>query len=425
VVTAYTLCFAGLLLLGGRISDVIGRRRAFLVGLGGFALASLLAGLATDLPVLDAGRALQGAAAALISPSALSLLAVTFTDRGERAKAFAVFGAVVSCGAAVGLLVGGLLTDFAGWRWCLFVNVAIAAVVVALGRNALPDAAPTGGTRYRHHLGRTGHRRPGCSGLRVQPGSAAGLVVAARGRLAHRRRRGAQPLRASTAAHTRAAAPIAHPGRPQPRGCLSRRRRGRRVVRDVPDVVLLHAGGFALLPGACRAGGVAVDDRQRGERLPAREPAGATGAAEGSARRGSADRGRRTSGVESAHTVQRLPDVSAARRSVGGCRHGRVVPTCLRPRGPPCHRPRCRCGIRCHQHRHPGGQLDRHRRAEHRRCHHDRGLSDHSPRLDNAGRRVGTRLRHRRRLVCGHPRRCRGDRGRCDHAPSPNRQTHP
>jgi EmrB/QacA subfamily drug resistance transporter len=146
VVTAYTLCFAGLLLLGGRISDVIGRRRAFLVGLGGFALASLLAGLATDLPVLIAGRALQGAAAALISPSALSLLAVTFTDRGERAKAFAVFGAVVSCGAAVGLLVGGLLTDFAGWRWCLFVNVAIAAVVVALGRNALPDAAPTGGT---------------------------------------------------------------------------------------------------------------------------------------------------------------------------------------------------------------------------------------------------------------------------------------
>jgi EmrB/QacA subfamily drug resistance transporter len=144
VVTAYTLCFAGLLLLGGRISDVIGRRRAFLVGLGGFALASLLAGLATDLPVLIAGRALQGAAAALISPSALSLLAVTFTDRGERAKAFAVFGAVVSCGAAVGLLVGGLLTDFTGWRWCLFVNVAIAAVV-ALGRNALPDAAPTGG----------------------------------------------------------------------------------------------------------------------------------------------------------------------------------------------------------------------------------------------------------------------------------------
>jgi EmrB/QacA subfamily drug resistance transporter len=146
VVTAYTLCFAGLLLLGGRISDVIGRRRAFLVGLGGFALASLLAGLATDLPVLIAGRALQGAAAALISPSALSLLAVTFTDRGERAKAFAVFGAVVSCGAAVGLLLGGLLTDFAGWRWCLFVNVAIAAVVVALGRNALPDAVPTGGT---------------------------------------------------------------------------------------------------------------------------------------------------------------------------------------------------------------------------------------------------------------------------------------
>src|SRR5436305_1744629 len=88
VVTAYTLCFAGLLLLGGRIADVIGRRRAFQIGLVGFAVASLIAGVAPNLGVLIAGRAMQGAFAALISPTALSLLAVTFTDSKERAKAF-------------------------------------------------------------------------------------------------------------------------------------------------------------------------------------------------------------------------------------------------------------------------------------------------------------------------------------------------
>ena len=139
VVTAYTLSFAGLLLLGGRIADVVGRRRAFQVGLSGFALASLIAGLAPNLGVLIAGRAMQGGFAALISPTALSLLAVTFTDAKERAKAFGVFGAVASSGAAVGLLLGGVLTQYADWRWCLFVNVAIASGVLVASRVALPD----------------------------------------------------------------------------------------------------------------------------------------------------------------------------------------------------------------------------------------------------------------------------------------------
>ncbi|MDT5133030.1 MAG: hypothetical protein QOE41_2341 [Mycobacterium sp.] len=145
VITAYTLCFAGLLLLGGRIADVVGRRRTFMIGLTGFAGASLLAGVATTLPVFIAGRAIQGAAAALVSPSALSLLAVTFTDRGQRAKAFAVFGAVASSGAAAGLLLGGVLTNYAGWRWCLFINVVLAALVLAVARTALPDTARVGG----------------------------------------------------------------------------------------------------------------------------------------------------------------------------------------------------------------------------------------------------------------------------------------
>ena len=139
VVTAYTLCFAGLLLLGGRIADVVGRRRAFQIGLVGFAAASLIAGVAPNLGVLIAGRAMQGAFAALISPTALSLLAVTFTDTKERAKAFGVFGAVASSGAAVGLLLGGVLTEYADWRWCLFVNVGIAAGVFVASRVALPN----------------------------------------------------------------------------------------------------------------------------------------------------------------------------------------------------------------------------------------------------------------------------------------------
>jgi EmrB/QacA subfamily drug resistance transporter len=139
VVTAYTVCFAGLLLFGGRAADAFGRRRSFQIGLAGFGLASLLAGLAPGLPVLVAGRALQGAFAALISPTVLSLLAVTFTEQRERARAFAVFGAVASSGAAAGLLLGGVLTDYLDWRWCLFVNVVLTGAVLAVGHAVLPD----------------------------------------------------------------------------------------------------------------------------------------------------------------------------------------------------------------------------------------------------------------------------------------------
>src|SRR4051812_29946085 len=141
VVTAYTLAFAGLLLLGGKIGDRIGRRRSLSIGLTGFAAASALAGAAPSFEALVAGRALQGASAALMAPAALALLAATFTDPGERGKAFGVFGAVASSGAIVGLLLGGVLTEYAGWRWCLFVNVFIATGVLALGRRTLPHDA--------------------------------------------------------------------------------------------------------------------------------------------------------------------------------------------------------------------------------------------------------------------------------------------
>ncbi|MFI8074155.1 MFS transporter [Streptomyces sp. NPDC086033] len=126
VITAYTLAFGGLLLLGGRIADLVGRRRTFVIGLAGFAAASALGGAAAGPGMLFAARALQGAFAAVLAPSALSLLTTTFTDSKERARAFGVYGALAGGGSAVGLIVGGLLTEYLNWRWSLYVNVPIA-----------------------------------------------------------------------------------------------------------------------------------------------------------------------------------------------------------------------------------------------------------------------------------------------------------
>ncbi|MEV6338905.1 MFS transporter [Nocardia vinacea] len=126
MLTAYTLIFGGLLLLGGRLADYLGRRRIFIVGLVGFAGASAVAGLAQNGAELFAGRALQGAFAALLAPAALSLLSVTFTEAKERATAFGVFAGISAGGAALGLIAGGALTEYASWRWCLLVNTPIA-----------------------------------------------------------------------------------------------------------------------------------------------------------------------------------------------------------------------------------------------------------------------------------------------------------
>ena len=132
VITAYSLAFGGLLLFGGRVGDLWGRKRTFLVGLIGFALASALGGAAVDAGMLLGARALQGAFAALLAPAALSLVAVTFTDAKERATAFGVFSAIAGAGGAVGLLLGGVLTEYVDWRWCLYVNIVF-AVVAATG----------------------------------------------------------------------------------------------------------------------------------------------------------------------------------------------------------------------------------------------------------------------------------------------------
>jgi EmrB/QacA subfamily drug resistance transporter len=132
VVTAYALAFGSLLLLGGRLSDMYGRKWLFIIGLIGFAVASGIGGAAQSFEVLVGARALQGAFGALLAPAALSLLTTTFTDPDERGKAFGIYGAIAGGGAAVGLMLGGILTEYLSWRWCMFVNIFF-AVPAALG----------------------------------------------------------------------------------------------------------------------------------------------------------------------------------------------------------------------------------------------------------------------------------------------------
>jgi EmrB/QacA subfamily drug resistance transporter len=148
VITAYTLAFGGLLLLGGRIADYWGRKRAFVVGIAGFAVASALGGVAANGATLFAARALQGAFGALLAPASLALLTVLFTNAKERAKAFAVYGAIAGGGSAVGLLLGGVLTEYANWRWCLLVNIPIALIAVALAVPLVSESRAHGDTRY-------------------------------------------------------------------------------------------------------------------------------------------------------------------------------------------------------------------------------------------------------------------------------------
>jgi EmrB/QacA subfamily drug resistance transporter len=148
VVTAYTLAFGGLLLLGGRIADYTGRKRIFLISLIGFAVASALGGAAGNAGLLFGARALQGLFAAMLAPSALSLLQVSFTDAKERAQAFGVYGAISGGGAAIGLILGGVLTEYVSWRWCLFVNVPIAVLAAIAAVGVVKESKAHGDTRY-------------------------------------------------------------------------------------------------------------------------------------------------------------------------------------------------------------------------------------------------------------------------------------
>ncbi|MCQ4208756.1 MULTISPECIES: MFS transporter [Streptomyces] len=142
IVTAYALAFGSLLLLGGRVADLVGRKAVFLAGLAGFAAASAFGGAATSFGMLVGARALQGVFGALLAPAALSLLTTTFTDPKERAKAFGIYGAIAGAGGAVGLLLGGVLTEYLDWRWCLYVNLAFAVVAMIGGARLLHGGRP-------------------------------------------------------------------------------------------------------------------------------------------------------------------------------------------------------------------------------------------------------------------------------------------
>jgi EmrB/QacA subfamily drug resistance transporter len=148
VITAYTLAFGSLLLLGGRIGDYVGRKKIFIVGLIGFAAASALGGIAANEGMLYSSRALQGVFGALLAPAALAIISETFTVPAERAKAFGVFGAISGGGAAIGLIVGGTLTEFFSWRWCLGVNTPIAIIAAILAIKFVHESKAEGDKTY-------------------------------------------------------------------------------------------------------------------------------------------------------------------------------------------------------------------------------------------------------------------------------------
>ena len=148
IITAYTLAFGSLLLLGGRIGDFMGRKKIFIIGLLGFAGASALGGIASTQGLLFASRALQGVFGALLAPAALAIISVTFTVPKERAKAFGVFGAISGGGAAIGLIVGGVLTEYTSWRWCLGVNTPIAILAAILAAKFVHESKAAGDKKY-------------------------------------------------------------------------------------------------------------------------------------------------------------------------------------------------------------------------------------------------------------------------------------
>ena len=147
VVNAYTLTFGGFLLLGGRLADLMGRRRMFMLGLVVFSLASLIGGLAQSEPWLIAARAVQGLGAAIVSPAALSIITTTFSEGAERNRALGVWGSVAGAGGAAGVLLGGVLTSGLSWRWVLFVNVPIGVICVLLSPRVLQESRSEAETR--------------------------------------------------------------------------------------------------------------------------------------------------------------------------------------------------------------------------------------------------------------------------------------
>ena len=261
VVTAYALAFGSLLLLGGRLGDMFSRKRVFITGLAGFALASALGGAAPSFDMLVTARTLQGAFGAILAPAALGTLVSTFRDPRERGRAFGVFGSVAVGGGAVGLILGGVLTQYFSWRWTLYVNLIFAAIAIvgalAYMRSNRPDSRPQmdwAGTvlasagLFLIVFGFSHAELAGWTAA-LTIGSLVAGVAPARG-VRVRRAPGQPPAAAAARDH-----------RPDPGRRLRRGRAHRdRDLRRVPVPHLLPPAGQGLQPGHQRAG-LPADDR--------------------------------------------------------------------------------------------------------------------------------------------------------------------
>ena len=262
VVTAYSLAFGSLLLLGGRLADLLGRKVTFLTGLVGFAGVSAIGGASVNFTMLVTARACQGAFAALLVPSALSLLTTTFTEPKDRGKAFGVYGAIAAAGGAVGLLLGGALTEYLSWRWTLYVNLIFAGVAFTGGALLLARQRSPGQAQAGHPRRAAGLRRRVLPGLRVLQRGRAQLAHAVHLRV-HRRRRGAAGgLRglAGPGGPPAAAAPRGAGPQPRRRLRLDAHRRSR-AVRDLLLPDLLPAADARVFAAGHRRG-VPADQRR-------------------------------------------------------------------------------------------------------------------------------------------------------------------
>ena len=236
VVNAYTLTFGGLLLLGARAGDILGRRRVFLAGIALFTLASFAGGFAQNPAELLAARAIQGIGGALASPSALALLMVMFQQGRERTRAIGLYTAVSIGGAAVGLIAGGMLSEWASWRWVFFVNVPIGAVLLAARAHPARDRPPARPLRpgRRTHVDDRHDR----AGLRLRPRRVRRMGQRRDDRLVRGRARAARRVRPHRAARTVADHAAADVRRPQPSQLLRRPAAAGR--RNDGDVLLPH-----------------------------------------------------------------------------------------------------------------------------------------------------------------------------------------
>ena len=259
VVNAYTLVFGGFLLLGGRAGDLLGRKRLFLGGVVVFTAASLLDGLSTSSGMLIGARALQGLGAAFISPAALAIISTTFKEGSDRAKALGVWAAIAIGGSAVGLVLGGALTQAFSWPWIFFINVPVGIAVFFFSTAARARVEGRGrAPELRHPRGGHRHRRPDDARLRNRPDRAEGLGLDDDDRHVRHRGRVAPRLRVHRAAGQGAARPAVD--LPRTLAERSERRHVPRHVGALRDVLLQ----LALHPA--RAGLRAAEG---GSRLPA------------------------------------------------------------------------------------------------------------------------------------------------------------